>query len=251
MLDAQLETFRGLDPKTWRNFLLFFGSFDAAVLMASIFIFFPREHADLASKALVEFQETQSRFGTCVDCNCSSQHTDPSIEIMRERNKLARAAQGVLAAIYGKFKNAIESQIPARSMSSASTIGSPDSGRDSSGTAATSVDMLLNNPPGLTPGSNSSHQVSPAVMPKKVEDMVQYLPPPTDWSMPADLNWDFGNMAPLFPMGDVIYNDLSALDNSMHWGTGAAPVAAVPAFEGDFGGDSFWSLMNQYNRGPM
>ena len=64
MLDSQLESFRGLDPKTWRNFLLFFGSFDAVVLMASIFIFFPRENADLAPKALIEFQETQARFGT-------------------------------------------------------------------------------------------------------------------------------------------------------------------------------------------
>lgn len=63
MLDCHLETFRGLDPKTYRNFLLFFGSFDAVVMMASIFIFFPREHIDLAPKALVEFQETQARFG--------------------------------------------------------------------------------------------------------------------------------------------------------------------------------------------
>ncbi|KAH7367294.1 hypothetical protein B0T11DRAFT_325578 [Plectosphaerella cucumerina] len=238
MLDCHLESFRGLDPKTYRNFLLFFGSFDAVVMMASIFIFFPREHIDLAPKALVEFQETQARF-----------------EAIRERNKLAKAARGVLQAIYVKFKKAVEGHAPPMSVSSGvSTIDSPDSGRDSAGTMATSVDMLLNNAPGLTPGltpgSNSSQYTSPAAtIPRKMEDPSQYLTQP-EWGT-SNLNFDFGNMAPLFPMGDIIYNDLTSMDNSMNWGVGAAAAAPVPAFEGDFGGDSFWSLMNQYNPGPM
>jgi hypothetical protein len=176
-------------------------------------------------------------------------------EAIRERNKLAKAARGVLQAIYVKFKKAVEGHAPPMSVSSGvSTIDSPDSGRDSAGTMATSVDMLLNNAPGLTPGltpgSNSSQYTSPAAtIPRKMEDPSQYLTQP-EWGM-SNLNFDFGNMAPLFPMGDIIYNDLTSMDNSMNWGVGAAAAAPVPAFEGDFGGDSFWSLMNQYNPGPM
>ena len=56
MLAVQRETFRGLDPKTWRNYHLFFGSFDAVVLVASIFILFPNEHIDRAGRAREEAQ---------------------------------------------------------------------------------------------------------------------------------------------------------------------------------------------------
>lgn len=173
-------------------------------------------------------------------------------EAIRERNKLAKAARGVLQAIYVKFKKAIEGQAPRSVSSGVSTIDSPDSGRDSAGTQATSVDMLLSSAPGLTPGSTSSQYTSPpSTVPRKMEDPSPYLPPPVDWGVPANLNFDFGNMAPLFPMGDIIYNDLTSMDSPMGWGAGNAAAASIPAFEGDFGGDSFWSLMNQYNPGHM
>ncbi|KAF3361109.1 PHO85 cyclin-6 [Verticillium dahliae VDG1] len=60
-LQAQMEMFQSMDSKAWRNFLLFFGSFDAVVLMASIYILFPKENMELASTALQQFQWTQER----------------------------------------------------------------------------------------------------------------------------------------------------------------------------------------------
>ncbi|CRK35475.1 hypothetical protein BN1708_016449, partial [Verticillium longisporum] len=88
-LQAQMEMFQSMDSKAWRNFLLFFGSFDAVVLMASIYILFPKENVELASTAMQQFHWTQERF-----------------EAIADRNRLANSARGVLQAIYKKFRKA-------------------------------------------------------------------------------------------------------------------------------------------------
>lgn len=63
-------------------------------------------------------------------------------------------------------------------------------------------------------------------------------------------------MAPLQPVHDLIYNDLStivdaqALDPQLgDMGTSDMGVVDTSAwqFEGDFRNDSFWGLMNYYN----
>ncbi|KAG7107800.1 Oleate activated transcription factor 3 like protein [Verticillium longisporum] len=237
-LQAQMEMFQSMDSKAWRNFLLFFGSFDAVVLMASIYILFPKENIELASTALQQFQWTQERF-----------------EAIADRNRLANSARGVLQAIYKKFRKVIENQLPPRS-STSSLSRTPGSTADSLASARESVSTGLTNfdtsPPMDAHDMDDKHMVMP---PDGAADAA-YPPPqpqvPTDWSMPA--NFDFANMAPLFPMNDIITHDLNIVGGGMAWSPPSAPAHQhmVPGmFEGDFGGDSFWSLMNQYEPGPM
>lgn len=74
-----------------RRFSLFFGTFDAIVLMASLYILFPKEHPELVPQALQHFQWAVERF-----------------EAMAARNNsLARAALGVLHAIYVRLKKSL------------------------------------------------------------------------------------------------------------------------------------------------
>ncbi|KAK3297982.1 uncharacterized protein B0H64DRAFT_358150 [Chaetomium fimeti] len=82
MLHAQRLHFLALRPQMYKTFSLFFGTFDAIVMMASIYILFPKEHPDLMQKALQHFHWAVRRF-----------------EAMSTRNPLAKAALGVLHAI--------------------------------------------------------------------------------------------------------------------------------------------------------
>lgn len=102
MLEIQQLTFEGLSSDSWRNYLLFFGSFDAIVLIASVYIMFPHEQTGFTDKIAVHFQWTVERFSA-----------------MQERNPLAKSAQGVLKAIIARFKKAVAS---AQSVSP-STVG--------------------------------------------------------------------------------------------------------------------------------
>lgn len=221
------------------------------MLVASIYILFPKENADLAPKALQEFQWTMERF-----------------EAMSNRNRLAKSARGVLQAIYAKLKRVVSNQVQtARSVSTiahtpSSTTESMASSRDSMATGATSVDTPIRQ------GSGESPVVSTTVMlkaetPGQMAPSVSSYPPPPgpDWAMPN--NFDFTNIAPLFPISDILYNDVGIPGDGSYptWTTAAAPPPAPAAlannnggpdiFEGDFGGDSFWSLMNQYEPAPM
>lgn len=71
-------------------------------------------------------------------------------------------------------------------------------------------------------------------------------------------NLDFSSIAPLQPMHDLLYNDLgtvdggidlgsSALDEAWDNGAGGNGNVAQWQFEGDFGNDSFWGFMNNFN----
>lgn len=67
-------------------------------------------------------------------------------------------------------------------------------------------------------------------------------------------NYDFSGLAPLQPMHDLVYNDLGgtaggAIDFN---GGNAFPIPHMDSthqwqFAGDFGNDSFWGFMNNYN----
>ncbi|KAK3320745.1 hypothetical protein B0T19DRAFT_247149 [Cercophora scortea] len=90
MLSAQRTHFGLLQPHQYKMFSLFFGTFDAIVLMASIYILFPKEHQQLVKDALRHFQWAVERF-----------------QAMSEHNGLARAAVGVLQAIYLRLRKAL------------------------------------------------------------------------------------------------------------------------------------------------
>ncbi|OLN92139.1 Multidrug resistance regulator 1 [Colletotrichum chlorophyti] len=227
MLHRQMLTFQGLEPGSWRNF-------DAVVLMASIYILFPKENLEMAGSAMQHFHWTTERF-----------------EAMQERNPLAKAAKGVLQAIFAKFKKAVGNPAPPSSLSSlasqtpASTTESASSvsgrGSVSTMTAATAD----------TPASKGSTVATPTSLPA-APDASSYPMPSShsEWTMPN--SWDFTAIAPLFPMGDLIYNDLNGIpdDGSLPaWGatTPPPPAAGQTTFEGVFGNDSVWNLLNQYD----
>ncbi|KAF6840475.1 fungal specific transcription factor domain-containing protein [Colletotrichum plurivorum] len=233
MLHRQMLTFQGLEPGSWRNFSLFFGSFDAVVLMASIYILFPKENLDLAGSAMQHFHWTTERF-----------------EAMQERNPLAKSAKGVLQAIFVKFKKAVGNPAPPPSMSSmisqtpASTTESSSSvsARGSVSTSAATAD---------TPASKSSTVATPTSLQTGPETSSYPLPSShSEWTVQN--SWDFTSIAPLFPMGDLIYHDLNGIpeDGSLPaWGAATPPLPPAPGqtFEGDFGNDSVWNLLNQYD----
>ncbi|KAH6620697.1 hypothetical protein B0J18DRAFT_204613 [Chaetomium sp. MPI-SDFR-AT-0129] len=90
MLNAQRLHFLALKPQFYKTFSLFFGTFDAIVLMASIYILFPKEHPDLTQRAIQHFHWAVERF-----------------EAMSERNSLAKSALGVLHAICVRMTKAL------------------------------------------------------------------------------------------------------------------------------------------------
>ncbi|KKY38173.1 putative fungal specific transcription factor domain-containing protein [Diaporthe ampelina] len=91
MLVAQRDHFASIGPKQYKAFTLFYGTFDAVVLMASIFILFPKENVEYLPTALQHFQWAMERF-----------------ETMSERNKLAAAARNVLKAVYMRLNSAVK-----------------------------------------------------------------------------------------------------------------------------------------------
>ncbi|KAH7246139.1 hypothetical protein BKA59DRAFT_477294 [Fusarium tricinctum] len=203
-LEIQKMTFEGLPPDSWRNFMLFFASFDAIVLLASVYILFPREHTEFTDKTIEHFQWTIERFSA-----------------IQERNPLAKSAQGVLRAIVARFKRAMEKaqngSLP--SLTDGSTV-------DSSKTAS-----------GSTPGSSSLDSNGlPAL--------------DSTWMFPsADA---LNMMAPFFPTGDLVYNDLTAgpdmamaplpfTDNQNEVGGDDL----IWQFGGGWGDDTVWQMLNQ------
>ncbi|KAI3555379.1 fungal specific transcription factor domain-containing protein [Colletotrichum abscissum] len=235
MLHRQMLTFQGLDAGSWRNFSLFFGSFDAVVLMASIYILFPKENLDMAGSAMQHFHWTTERF-----------------EAMQERNPLAKAAKGVLQAIFNKFKKAVGNPAPPASLSSLASQTTPASTADNSSLSGRGSVSTATAATADTPVSKSSTVATPTSLPMASDAASAYPLPSSasDWNIPN--NWDFTSIAPLFPMGDLIYHDLNGIpdDGSLPaWGaaTPPPPVAGTTSFEGDFGNDSVWNLLNQYD----
>ncbi|KAI5466953.1 hypothetical protein BGZ63DRAFT_346626 [Mariannaea sp. PMI_226] len=215
MLEVQKMTFQGLPPDTWRNYLLFFGSFDAIVLIASVYILFPYEHTELTGSVLQHFQWTVERF-----------------QAIQERNPLAKSAQGVLRAIVARFRKAIANPGASRS-------------------PYTPADMRLgvgHSMPSTTESTPGTSSISPG------EGFEFSQAPAADlsggWTMPsADC---LASLAPMFPMGDIIYNDL----NVIHDGVFIPSVTGEQldkigtnnfdfVFGGDLGNDTVWQILNQ------
>ncbi|KAF4975061.1 hypothetical protein FZEAL_8107 [Fusarium zealandicum] len=201
-LEIQKMTFEGLPPDSWRNFMLFFGSFDAIVLIASVFIIFPHEYVELTGNILEHFQWTIERFSA-----------------MQERNPLAKSAQGVLRAIVARFKRAIAK---AQRYSPLSTMA-PRGKTTESTSASSSLDT--NDAYGLRSVTEAG-----------------WLAPSAD---------SLATMAPFFPTGDLIYNDLTAGPDGMmlRLGTMGGDIGSGDftwQFGGDWGDDTVWQMLNQF-----
>lgn len=218
MLEIQKMTFQGLPPDTWRNYLLFFGSFDAIVLIASVYILFPHEHPELTGSVLQHFQWTVERF-----------------QAISERNPLAKSAQGVLRAIVARFKKAISN--PAGSRSSHTPLTDVNQ--------STSTGHSISSATSSTPGTSSIGASDGFGY-----SQVPALDTASGWTMPsAD---SLATLAPMFPMGDIIYNDLNAVHDNMILPTTGGELENAGTndfgwmFGGDLADDTVWQMLNQF-----
>jgi hypothetical protein len=253
MLESQRQQFAALDTAQHRTYSLFFGTFDAVVMVASIYILFPKEHPELLDQARQHFQWAVDRF-----------------EKMAERNHLARSALGVLQAIWIRFKKAVghgflachcvetaraETEAATRWLDYASQSETHASQRTSHDVSATSV-------------PSSSTQPTPTTELTGPTPSDSALNIGQEWSLPTD--FDFGAIMPMYPMGDIAYNDLTGVLGTAPGGpwTGAeaSPVNVAAAggfgmpglhtmpitqefpwqFGGEFGTDTIWNVLNQF-----
>ncbi|KAF5677798.1 oleate activated transcription factor 3 [Fusarium heterosporum] len=204
-LDIQKMTFEGLPPDSWRNFMLFFASFDAIVLLASVYILFPREHTEFTARTIEHFQWTIERFSA-----------------IQDRNPLAKSAQGVLRAIVARFKRAMDK----------ARDGSMSSLADGSTTGSSKMASIS------TPGSSLLSSDDPSAI-------------DSGWMAPTMDNLNM--MAPFFPIGDLVYNDLTAgpdmtmLPLPMNDGQDSmGGNDMLWQFGGGWGEDTVWQMLNQF-----
>lgn len=191
--------------------MLFFGSFDAIVLIASVYILFPHEHAEYTGSILQHFQWTIERFSA-----------------MQDRNPLAKSAQGVLRAIVARFKKAISNVTPCSNGKVESSVTPISDGR------------LTNAATESTPASSLSAG-EPYSYPQPTAE--------SEWTFqPTD---GFTSIAPMFATGDLIYNDLNAFHgDGLNLPPMGEESIVNPAdydwqFGGDWGDDTVWQLFNQ------
>lgn len=250
--------------------------------MASIYILFPKEHVELVQNALQHFQWAVERF-----------------EAMSERNALAKAALGVLHAIFLRLKKSLgispeaakamlSSPVPpvtstalspfpfAESSSSPSAFPSLSQGKaetedvlspSATGSGSSSSGGTALSSGGSTGGTAFTPDIDMFPEPSLSSDAAGFLPS----------NFDWASLAPIYATSDLVYNDLGlglrdtnaailpssawGLDMSGLLGSGgedaamlqqqqpeqAPPQGVLPfQFEGDFGNDSVWSLLNHY-----
>ncbi len=82
-----------INQKLINSFVLFYGAFDAVILVSSIYIFFPQEHPELPHISAQHLQWAIERFAT-----------------MQSRNPLAKSADIVLRAVFDKVSNMSKSR---------------------------------------------------------------------------------------------------------------------------------------------
>jgi hypothetical protein len=210
-----------------QSFMNFFGSFDAIVLITSIYIVFPYEHPELKGVALQHFHATVERFSA-----------------MQQRNPLARSAQGVLKAILVKFTKAIGNTAPP------STIGAEGSATPASlrGTAVSTPASFLSR----THSDRTSSSASVAILGDAASVASNPYP---DWPSPGEC---ITGLATMYPTSDLIYNDLTAVqDGAFMPNPVTDETAALDSsvlewqFGGDFGEDTVWQFLNQYQPGVV
>ncbi|OAQ96659.1 hypothetical protein LLEC1_05483 [Akanthomyces lecanii] len=240
MLGTQRKTFDGLPLVQWRGFHLFFGSFDAVVVIASVFILFPHESPELRDSAVRRFHWTIAKF-----------------EAIREHNAVARAAQGVLNAIKSRFIKAVGNDTPGLSPASEAT-SPPQNGKAADQTPDSSRTGLTGGSGSNTSSTNLSLGISPSDESSAIRSWANNAS--TDgvngWSLLED---SLSTLAPIYPTSDLFFNDLVAKYGETDMASCTLdPVGAQQPsadgfglscqFDGAFAADNtFWQFMNQFN----
>ncbi|KAJ9133583.1 OMPdecase-domain-containing protein [Pleurostoma richardsiae] len=267
MLEAQRKHFSTINPQQYKTFSLFFGTFDAIVLMASIYILFPKEHPELVTSACQHFRWAVERF-----------------ETMSERNSLAKAALGVLQAIYIRLKKSLglgfvnaKQCLPANNCT-APSVATETPASSAAENATPRFDGSTVAGTSSLSRASASHQSSMSASSDVYSSLPSSVGPAdpaaaaldaggsnAEWALPTDFDW--GSIQPIYALGDVAYNELSGIrdDAALQQGgwdatagaetplmseIGGAGGAMPYQFEGDFGNDTVWNLFNlfsQYN----
>lgn len=209
--------------------MLFFGTFDAIVLIASIYILFPHDHPEHKQLAVQHIHWAIERFAT-----------------MQARNPLAKSAQGVLRAILGKFTRALSN-----SASPAKDSETPSSTRGPSETTPASVvgrreisqaSSLTTDEYGKDSASNGHGFESASTgLAMTGETWLS----PSEWAFAPD---GLSNIMPTFATSDLIFNDLTAVQDGMDMME--VPGMGVGGLDWQFGGDigegTLWQVLNQF-----
>jgi hypothetical protein len=249
ILRAQRTLFTLLTATHYKMSSLVLNSFDAAVLVAAIYILHPNENKEDLEDALQHFEWGMERFS-----------------LMSCRNPMARSALGVLTAIHVRLKKALDqSNTAERSLHSAV--------KSTSAVSLTTFPRRRASPSSSSPGRQPVHQqhqsssINNHTGPLQTRSAILDRPEPalgisSEWEafsggMSVPLDFDFSSMPPLQPMHDLLYNDLGTIGDSQMVDPQSAeltagtldeslPSAGMWQFEGDFGDDSFWGFMNSY-----
>lgn len=252
ILRAQRDYFNLLQTKHYKMFNLVLNTFDAIILSAAIYILHPFENRDLLDSTLQHYEWAMERFQTMIG-----------------RNAIANTAAGVLKAINIRLKKALGTKPQPSSPSDigsnpSSTVASSHAVRSST---STSTSQSYNSPASSTDPStissansvNGSHYNLPTIQnltspnPNNSGAVWEF----TGANNMVSHNFDLSSIAPLQPMHDLIFNDLStnlgganANYDLQYQGFPDANLYAQPEpwqFEGDLGQDSFWAVMNNFN----
>jgi len=244
--------------------------------MASIYILFPKEHVELVQNALQHFQWAVERFEAMSERNALAKSALSVLHAIFLRLKKSlgispQAAKAMLSSPVPPVTSTALSPFPTEEsppagfhslsakgetsdgMSPSSHSGGSGSIR-SGNTALSSAGNTTFSPDDLFPESIALSNTSSG----------DFLPSDFDWS----------SLAPIYATSDLVYNDLgmglrddnAAVLPSSAWGLDLSglpddnmgivqqqqqhpeqqQVAAPFQFEGDFGNDSVWSLLNHY-----
>ncbi|KAH8846085.1 hypothetical protein MCOR07_011367 [Pyricularia oryzae] len=192
MLGAQQIQFAAMKPEQYRAFSIFFGTFDAVILLATLYIVFPKEHLDLLPDALQHFRFAVERFSA-----------------LSASNNLARAGVGVLRAIFHRLRKSLTLagswpseciDQPWHKLTDAEVLSSLGGGMDT-------VPSTKGQQEGLAPhtahiprdlGVGAEDQSGPAIRALARDGEEWFLPENFDWSA----------VQPIAATSDLLYNDL-------------------------------------------
>ncbi|TLS27119.1 hypothetical protein PpBr36_04386 [Pyricularia pennisetigena] len=267
MLGAQQIQFAAMKPEQYRAFSIFFGTFDAVILLATLYIVFPKEHLDLLPDALQHFRFAVERFSA-----------------LSETNNLARAGVGVLRAIFHRMRKSLtlagslsyESiDQPWHKPADAETVPSLASGINTVTSTGAREEEGLTLETAHLPGASGAGDEDRSGAP------LQALGQDTEeWSLPV--NFDWSAIQPIAATSDLLYNDLmvggdldfsgtggqddwqqpqawwptdvtvsendaQAVGHDIGSGDGQQDINSALQFEGHFEQGSIWNMLNLYN----
>ncbi|TLD24337.1 hypothetical protein PspLS_06527 [Pyricularia sp. CBS 133598] len=266
MLGAQKIQFAAMKPEQYRAFSIFFGTFDAVILLATLYIVFPKEHLDLLPDALQHFRFAVERFSA-----------------LSASNNLARAGVGVLRAIFQRLRKSLTlagswpsecTDQPWHKLTDVETISSLGSDMDMvASTKAREEGLTLQT-------AHRPHESGVGTADQSGPPIQALAQDAEEWSLPV--NFDWSTVQPITATSDLLYNDLMVGGDLDFGGTGGQdgwqqPQAwwttdtsvsgndaqtvshgvgsgdglqdANPAlqFEGHFDQASVWNMLNFYN----